>query len=330
MIIYKFTNKVNGKHYIGLTTRGFEVRIKEHMYQHLNPNTGSYNSVFYRALRKHGWDNFSCEIIDHASSKDELMSKESYWISYYKSFSNDNGYNSTTGGDLHEFREESRLKMATSHGGKPFLVFDTSGNFVSRYEIHSEFAKELGVSMKHIATALRAKYYSLGGYIPIYEEDYSDILLENRIKLISVNRRTGERNVQSKLTADIVSDIKIMLINNLTHSHIARQFNVDRSCIGSIANNKTWKYVVVDGWDDYLANKKRVSGSRIATSKMTEGEVIEIKRKLMNGVSRKEISNAYGLSYNGVTHIDTGKTWKHVNVDGWSDYISSKKVVKTG
>lgn len=85
MIIYKVTNRLNGMVYIGQTSRSLNRRISEH----LSNNRTSY---FDRALRKYGINNFNIEIIDIATSKEELNEKEKYYIEYYDS-KIPNGYN---------------------------------------------------------------------------------------------------------------------------------------------------------------------------------------------------------------------------------------------
>lgn len=97
--IYKFQNNINKKVYIG-QTRNLSSREKQHHRNYLNPNSSMYNTKFYRALRKYGYDNFSYQILveDDNLTSEELNYLEEYYImkvynSYYC------GYNSTKGGD---------------------------------------------------------------------------------------------------------------------------------------------------------------------------------------------------------------------------------------
>jgi group I intron endonuclease len=100
--IYKCTNKINGKSYIGFDSK-YPKRIKDHKTCHLNLKCKSYNSVFYKSLRKYGWDNFTISII--YQSKDKLYTKnimENDFIIEYNTFVNSEnsmGYNMTIGGD---------------------------------------------------------------------------------------------------------------------------------------------------------------------------------------------------------------------------------------
>ena len=91
--IYKITNKVDNKIYIGQTVKTAEKRFQ----QHKNNSNKSYFSqiVLYKAFNKYGIDNFICEQIEEVPNE-LLDEREKYWIEYYDSYFN--GYNSTLGG----------------------------------------------------------------------------------------------------------------------------------------------------------------------------------------------------------------------------------------
>lgn len=98
--IYKITNKINNKIYIGQSI-DIERRWRAHKTEPFNINSDNYNTVFYKAIRKYGIDNFTFEVIEECS-KDKLNEREEYWINYYNSYVNaeeSNGYNMTLGGD---------------------------------------------------------------------------------------------------------------------------------------------------------------------------------------------------------------------------------------
>lgn len=92
--IYKITNNINGKIYIGKTMRSIKQRWKEHLANIKKEECK--NRPLYRAINKYGVENFSIEKIEECS--DIILSdREKYWIEYYNSFKN--GYNATKGGD---------------------------------------------------------------------------------------------------------------------------------------------------------------------------------------------------------------------------------------
>ena len=111
MIIYKITNRINVKVYIGQTKRTLERRWKEHCC----PKGGC--PLLKRAINKYGKENFTVEQIDVANDVDELNKKEIYWIDYYKSANENYGYNLSLGGEIGTFNESTLKKMSLSHTG---------------------------------------------------------------------------------------------------------------------------------------------------------------------------------------------------------------------
>ena len=69
MWIYKITNKLNGKSYIGQTIRPINQRWHRHVNDAMN---NILDTHFARAIRKYGEKSFSVEEIDSASSQEEL------------------------------------------------------------------------------------------------------------------------------------------------------------------------------------------------------------------------------------------------------------------
>ena len=93
--IYKITNSINGKIYIGKTSSSIEERWKEHK----KDSTKEYEKhrPLYRAMNKYGIENFSVEELEKCDTDKIACEREIYWIEYYGSFKN--GYNATIGGD---------------------------------------------------------------------------------------------------------------------------------------------------------------------------------------------------------------------------------------
>lgn len=98
--IYKYTNKINGKIYIGQSIN-LEQRRYAHKSSAFNEKAFDYDSLFHKAIRKYGLENFSYEVIVELSSeeysKEILNDLEKYFIKFYNSY--ENGYNATPGGE---------------------------------------------------------------------------------------------------------------------------------------------------------------------------------------------------------------------------------------
>ena len=93
--IYKFTNKVNGKIYIGQAVN-IDRRIKDHFYKAHNKSGQDYNAPLHCAIRKYGKDAFEIETIKECSVN-ELDLYETQLIEEYNCIS-PNGYNIMKGG----------------------------------------------------------------------------------------------------------------------------------------------------------------------------------------------------------------------------------------
>lgn len=87
--IYKITNKVNNKVYIGQTRYTVEFRWRQHIHK-------KDKTYFHNAIHKYGIENFIIEVLEECPIN-QLNSREIFYIAKYDSFNN--GYNLTIGGD---------------------------------------------------------------------------------------------------------------------------------------------------------------------------------------------------------------------------------------
>lgn len=95
MLIYKCTNRINGKLYIGKTISTLATRRKGHEVDSFNNTSGS---IFLRALNKYGLENFDWVVICEVGGADELNDLERFYILKLDTRI-PNGYNITEGGD---------------------------------------------------------------------------------------------------------------------------------------------------------------------------------------------------------------------------------------
>lgn len=111
MLIYRIVNKINGKIYIGQTTRSIEERWNNHC------NNKESVSAIAAAIKKYGRDSFKIEELAKADSQDQLDMLENTYIELNKSLAPD-GYNLKTGGSNGVlYSDKSKKKMSESKLG---------------------------------------------------------------------------------------------------------------------------------------------------------------------------------------------------------------------
>lgn len=134
MIIYKITNKINKKVYIGQTRNNFKKRYYgggegiERVFNYHNSNKEKgvyYNIHLLNSIEKYGFDSFEVdEVFERCNSIEELNNKEIYWIKYYKSNNCKYGYNETIGGEGRKFDNILKFKnrINKSHRHNSYIM----------------------------------------------------------------------------------------------------------------------------------------------------------------------------------------------------------------
>ena len=169
-IIYKIENLVNGKIYIGQTTRSFNERYNakgkgiERVYGYLlgcERYGDSHNVYLLKSIRKYGFINFEVEeVFDIAYDRKELDEKEKYWIKYYNACDPNYGYNSLPGGTEGGINKECYLKKVENEFTCPVMCLETGEMFMSK----SEAMNKLNISnikMVHISKENKYNAYKI-------------------------------------------------------------------------------------------------------------------------------------------------------------------------
>jgi group I intron endonuclease len=109
MLIYKITNLVHGRVYIGQTIQS---NPKARWYSHWDYVRKGRKSYLYDSMRKHGMNNFSWEIIDQANSIEELNELEAKWLDHYRAIGE--VYNNREAGGNKKHSSESIERMSVA------------------------------------------------------------------------------------------------------------------------------------------------------------------------------------------------------------------------
>ena len=185
-VVYKITNKVNGKVYIGQTInkKGFRGRypiskkkpLIEGVYNHhihlLKKKPKGCNQHLLNSIRKYGFECFDViEVFDVAFSKTELDIKEDFWISFYKSINDNFGYNRKTGGANGKPSQKSieklkQTQIRNKHTRKINQLSIPDFKVIKTFNSISEATRELGLSESSIKNVLnsKCKANTSGGY----------------------------------------------------------------------------------------------------------------------------------------------------------------------
>lgn len=169
--IYKITNNINGKCYIGQS-----LYLKKRIRQHLSYKSHKDKLALYKAFNKYGVDKFTIEILETIDTekcnidiKSELDRLEISYIKKYNSYIS--GYNQTIGGDAgitgYKFTEEQRRKVSehqklfAPNFYKPvFLKSIINGN-IKNYISECHAAEDLNCSHSQISKVCNRKQYIL-------------------------------------------------------------------------------------------------------------------------------------------------------------------------
>lgn len=281
--IYKFTNKINGHCYIG-QTNNLQKRYNGHKSESFNPKVSGYWLPLHCAIRKYGIDNFTYEVIEEIAdgeSQDFINEREKYFIQYYHSLKDENGYNVTLGGD---------------GCPKPPLSYEEK---LERSKLFT------GEEIKDIQQRL------------INDEEYDDIekIYAPKLKrtfLVNINTGTNfynpdfnyplKKNAKSKFSQKEIREIKNRIKSGEIYSSIQKDFNIKSAGFLSMIN--TGKYFYSDEDNYPLCNK----GCRKQDNEeWVNGIIFDI---INSDLSLSQIAGKWNKSYSTIKNINAGRSHK--------------------
>lgn len=278
-VIYKVTNLINNKIYIGQTIQTLSKRKRTHINDSLNPTC-----PFHHAIKKYGKENFKWEIIDKAFSFNELNEKEIFWIDFYDCYANPKkGYNALKGGSS---------------------LPNSKGEENGRCVITEELAKQIKQDINDGKTV----------YMIAKERKIKNTIVENikhekswsNLKPL-INNEMHEKNKWLKqriINADIVSILKTEFNKGMTNKQIAKKYKISFSSVNNILNERRWSEV------EPRINKELHDENAWLKSKILNEKIVsEIKTKFNNGAKEKEIILEYGIARSTVSKIHLEITW---------------------
>lgn len=294
--IYKITNLLNGKVYIGQSKDIYVRYNQHHKYEYKNESRADFH--LYQAFKKYGLDNFSIEVVE-LCPQNELNDKEIYWIEYYDSFKQ--GYNMTAGGsnlspsihsaEVEQKRKQTREKTQALVGEnhpRAKLTNEEVLNIRQRYS--------MGENIQSIYQDYKNIYENIGTFQQI-------VLGKHYSEVGNIPTALEKKMANSKFTAeDIIEMRRLYYTENITQAALARQYNISQSSVKDIVNRVSYKEVI-----DNIPNQRIRKSYRL-----TAEQVRDIRAKAAAGVSIQSLSSEYCIDTTAIRKCVNRQTYKNV------------------
>lgn len=206
--IYKISNDINDKLYIGQTIQELRYRWAEH-----KRDAKKLERPLYRSMRKYGLDHFFIEAIELNVPKEKLDEREIYWIAYYDSFNN--GYNLTPGGN-----------PGVLNGIKVYQ-YDLQGSFLKEFDSACEAERETGCLHQNILKVCKGILCRCGEYLWSFEK--VDHLVQRSSKREKQVKQLDENHQVICVWPSLVEAAKAMGVEG---THISRACRTKYKCHG--------------------------------------------------------------------------------------------------
>ena len=283
--IYKVTNNISGKIYIGKTKRKTRDRWLEHVRD--AKNYPLKNIPLHKAIIKYGAENFQIETIETNVPEEELNYKEKYYIKKFNSTNSSIGYNATIGGDGGMVSS----KLSEKDVNEIKLILSDKENIDSINKI----AKQFNVTNTTIRAINDGKAW--------FDDSLSYPIRKYNTKTSGIDRKIYEKIVNDLLN----SDLQIY--------EIAKNNNVDTSCVYNI-NYGRYCY---NGKNDYYKN---IYSDNFPIRKIDNKVECDFNKAfyevLFTNKSISQIERELNIHFNGLRYIVLGKRRRELT----SDYIT--------
>ena len=271
-LIYMYTNKINGKKYIGQTVQLLEKRDRKHLKE-------KSDTYFDRTYRKYGKEAFDLIVLEDNIPEDELDEKEIFYIKKYNTFYlYGEGYNMTKGGK------------------RVYPICKTTP--IQADEV-KKLLMETKLTYKEIAKQVGTTFYSVCGI------SLGDSFYDSNLKYpLRNNKRPA--NVDEKMFNEIVNEL---LNTKMNFNDIAQKHNVAICTINRINNGKYEKYLK-DGISYPI--RKVIKDSTYMNKLNGEQVKNICFDLIFSDMFMKDIAKKNNVAYNTVSDISRGLTWGNI------------------
>lgn len=270
--IYKATNKVNGKSYIGQTCD-----LKTRIWQHWRCYEKE-DCLFHRAIQKYGKENFEWEVLETCTEKEKATLLEKRYIAMYNTFHS--GYNENKGG-------------VGGHNARAVVCLEKDGKFVKRYDSASDAEKD-GFCNSDVLISCKDKKRLCKKHQFMFEDDY-----------IKYGGRIYEKPKPSSMRSIIQCDMDGNFIAKYESvKKAAEETGANRTTISGVLT-KTYKsangFIFVHEEDfpikDLSIYQKKKKGRKVAQVDANTGKIIKVFDRI------SEAGKELGVCYKAIQRV---------------------------
>ena len=216
MYIYKVTNKINNKIYVGLSTKSIDDKYY-----------GS-GKLINKALKKYGIENFTKEVIEECINVDDLVKAEIKWISFYNSCDRNSGYNISPGGDKNPDKQR-----------KPIYKYDIDGTLLNVFDSIEHGVNEINDRNLYRNSVINSRpvkgfwYSKESKTSEEIQRKHNDYLTAKRLRsVIAATKRWENTEYRDKMTENIKT-VRTLVTNHTKSEETKKK-------ISDSLKNKKW------------------------------------------------------------------------------------------
>lgn len=298
MYVYKITNNINSKVYIGITNN-YKKRWSN---EKNNPKNPKNQQVITQAIAKYGKDNFTFELLFSNLTIEEACQKEQELIFKYDCLI-PKGYNVDKGGKYHpnrppQFGEKNGRSLLTDE--EALYIKDNRDK--PMYILYEEFSDK--ISYESFKKCYKHQTYT---HLPITKAEYP------------YNNEFSNQFKENGLEYDDIVEIRTRYNNGEYWKNVYKdyeKFFTNEMSFWRLYSGHSYKLVMPEVFTEENRKKHaslKRSGTNNSHAKLTVEDVKAIRKLHQEGVSNKELYTLYPqVSTVTIRDIINNKTWKNI------------------